>query len=100
MIVLRSIGLLGLFLGIEVIKIAEELVEAMIGRQVFVAVAEMVLAELAGRIAQRLERLGDGDVPVLETDRRTGNADLGEAGAQAAWPVMNVERPAVQLFSA
>ena len=55
---IRRIGaLLRLLLGIEVIEIAEEFVEAVIGRQVFVAVSEMVLAELAGRLAERLQRI-------------------------------------------
>jgi hypothetical protein len=49
--------------------IAEELVEAVHGRQIFVAVAEMVLTELAGRIADRLERFGDGDVLGLQANR-------------------------------
>jgi len=39
--VLRIVGMLGLLLGIEVIQIAEELIEPMHGRQKFVAVAEM-----------------------------------------------------------
>ena len=99
-VVLRPVGPLRLLLGVEVIEVAEELVEAVVGRQIFVAVAEVVLAELAGGVAERLERLRDGDVAVLEPDRRAGNADLAQAGAQAVWPVMNVERPAVQLFSA
>jgi hypothetical protein len=34
-----------------VIKIAEEFIEAVQGLQVFVQVAEVVLAELAGRVA-------------------------------------------------
>ena len=82
-VVLRIVGPLRLLLGIEVVEVAEEFVEAVLGRQVFVAVAEMVLAELAGGIAERLERLGDGDVAVLQADRRAGNADLAQAGAQA-----------------
>ena len=69
-IVLRPVGHLRLLLGIEVVEIAEELVEAVIGRQILIAVAEMVLAELAGRIAQRLKRLGDGDVALLQANRR------------------------------
>jgi hypothetical protein len=39
------------------------------GRQVLVAVAEVVLAELAGGVAERLEQLGDGRVLGLEADR-------------------------------
>ena len=52
----------GLVLGIEVIEVAEELVEAMHGGQEFVAVAEMVLAELPGRIALRLQQLSNGRI--------------------------------------
>ena len=44
--VLWIIGMLGLVLGVQVIEVAEELVEAVHGRQELVAVAEMVLAEL------------------------------------------------------
>ncbi len=43
-----------LFFGVQVIEVAEELVESVHGRQVFIAIAEMVFAELAGGIAQRL----------------------------------------------
>jgi hypothetical protein len=56
---LRIVGILGLLLGVEVIEVAEEHVEAVHGRQELVAVAEMVLAELAGRVALRLEQLGN-----------------------------------------
>ena len=75
---------LGLFLGIKVIEVAEELVEAMHCRQKFVPVAKVVLAELACRIAEGFERLGDGDVSRLKSDRRAGNANLGQAGALGA----------------
>src|SRR6516165_206686 len=51
----RVIRQLRLFLGVQVVEVAVELVEAVHGRQIFVAVAEMVLADLRGRVAQRLE---------------------------------------------
>ena len=38
-----------LFLGVQVIEIAEEFVEAVHGRQELVAITKMVLSELAGR---------------------------------------------------
>ncbi len=79
---LRVVRIFRVFLGIEMIEIAEELIEAVHCRQKFVAIAEMVLAELAGGIAERLERLGDGDVFGLQSDRGAGNADLGETRAQ------------------
>jgi hypothetical protein len=47
-LVLRGvIGPLGLLLGIEVIEVAEEFVEAVRGRQELVTIAEVVLAELS-----------------------------------------------------
>src|SRR6476659_9016603 len=46
--VLRVVGMAGIFHRVEVIEIAEELVEAVHRRQELVLVAEMVLAELAG----------------------------------------------------
>src|SRR5262249_53299682 len=60
------------------------LVEPVHGRQELVAVAEMVLAELACGVAERLECFGDGDVPGLEAKRGRGQANLGHAGAQAS----------------
>jgi hypothetical protein len=48
--VLRIVDVLRLLLGVEMVEVAEELVESVHGGQELVAVAEMVLAELAGRI--------------------------------------------------
>src|SRR5262249_13453614 len=70
-----------LFLGVEVIEIAEELVEAMAGRQHVVQVTEMFLAELAGRVALVLEAGSDSDQLIRHADRRSRHADLREAGA-------------------
>ena len=80
--ILGIVGKLRLFFGVQVIEIAEELVEAVHRRQEFVLVAEVVLAELTGGIAERLEHFGDGRIFRLESDRGAGHADLGEAGAQ------------------
>ena len=68
--ILGIVGQLRLFLGVQVIEVAEELVEAVHGRQVFVPIAEVVLAELAGGVAERLEQLGDGRIFRLQADRR------------------------------
>ena len=51
------------------------------GRQEFVAVAQMVLAELAGGVAQRLEQFGDCRVFFLQADGRARHADLGQTRA-------------------
>ena len=80
--VLRVVGILRLLLRVEVVERAEELVEAMRRRQVFVEVAEMVLAELAGDVALRLEQLGEGHVLALEALLCARQPDLEEAGAE------------------
>ena len=79
----RVIRQFRLFLGVQVIQIAVELVEAVHCRQIFVAVAEMVLAELRGRIAQRLEQFGDRRVFLGQADRGGRQSDFGQPGAQA-----------------
>jgi hypothetical protein len=53
--VLGVIRQFGFFLSVQVIEVAVELVEAMHGGQELVAVAKVVLAELARGIAERLE---------------------------------------------
>ena len=62
------VGVLRLLLSVEVIEVAEEFIEPVVGGQELVLVAEMVLAELASHVAKRLEQLGDGRI--LLTDDR------------------------------
>jgi hypothetical protein len=68
------------------VEIAEEFIEAMHRRQHLVAVAEMVLAELARHIAERLEQGGDCGVFRLHAFRRAWQADFGEASADRRLP--------------
>ena len=84
--VLRVVLVLRLLLGVEVVEVAEELVEAVHRRDVLVAVAEVVLAELAGGVAERLQQLGDGGVRLAQALGRPGQADLGQAGADRRLP--------------
>ena len=74
--------MLGLLLGVEVVEVAEELVEAVGRRKILVAVAEVVLAELAGGVAAlavALTRLLDnaelsacGELKVLRARYQSG----------------------------
>ena len=84
--VLRIVRQFRLFLGIEMIEVAEELVEAVHGRQRLVAVADMVLAELPGGVAEVLQQAADRRVQLAHAHRRAGKADLGQAGADAVLP--------------
>ena len=79
--ILGIVGVLRLFLGVEVVEVAEELVEAMDGRQELVEVAEVVLAELPGRVAEVLHEVRDARVLGLQSDVRARQADLGQPGA-------------------
>ena len=77
----RVVVELGLLLGVEVVEVAEELVEAVGRRQELVAVAEVVLAELPGAVAPRLEGGGDGGVLGAQPDVGARHAHLGQPGA-------------------
>ena len=69
------------FFGVQVIKIAEEFIEPVHGRKELVPIAEMVLAELSGRIPERLQQFGYGRVFLLQADSGARHADLGQASA-------------------
>ena len=84
--ILGVIRVLRLFLGVEMIEIAEEFVEAVYGRQIFVAVAEMVLAELPGGVAERLQGFRDAHVFGVKSDVRAGQPDLGQARSDRRLP--------------
>jgi hypothetical protein len=66
------------------VQVAKKLVEAMHSRQIFVAIAEMILAELPGGVAERFEQLRQGNVSCLQTCSRAREADFAQAGAQRA----------------
>ena len=74
--------MLWLVLGIEMVEIAEEPIEAVYGRQELVAVAEMVLAELSGRISLRLQKFGDSRVLSGQPFLCSRQAHLQESGSQ------------------
>ena len=79
--VLRVVRMAGVLHRVEVIEVAEELVEAVHRRQELVLVAEVVLAELAGGVAHALEGGRDGGGLGRQAGRRAGLADGRHAGA-------------------
>ena len=81
--VLGIIAKLRLFLGVEVVKVAEELVESVDGGEKLIAVAEVVLAKLPGRVTQGLEHLGDRWVLAPQSESGARQADLRESGAES-----------------
>ena len=94
---LGVVGMLGLVLSVEVVEVAEELVKAVHGGQELVAVAEVVLAELAGHVAERLQEVGDGRDPRPAGPRvLPGSPTFSSPVRIGLWPVMKAARPAVQ----
>src|SRR4030095_92824 len=80
-------AVLRVFFGVEMIEIAEKLIEAMIGRQILVLVAKVVLAELTGSVSERLEQFGERCVTRLQAHGCGGNTHFREPGAQRALTV-------------
>ena len=80
----RIVWVFRLLLGVEMVEVAEELVETMHRRQLLVAIAEVIFAELAGGVALRLEHRGDSWNRVLHALLGARHADLGETGAKPA----------------
>jgi hypothetical protein len=76
--------LLRLFLGVQVIQVAQELVEPMVGRQHVVQVAQVVLAELPRRVALIFQRRRYGQDLLAHSDGGARHADLGKARPQHA----------------
>ena len=79
--ILRVVGQLRLFLGIQVIEVAEEFVETVHRRERWIAITHMVLAELARGIAEILEQAADGRIQLAHAHRRAGESDLAQAAA-------------------
>ena len=76
---LRVVLEFGLLFGVQVVQVAKKLVEPVHRREVLITVAQMVLTELPGGIAVRLERRCDRRVFGLEANCGTREAHLGQA---------------------
>ena len=96
---LRIVGILRLLLGVQVVQVPEELVEAVHRRQELVLVPQVVLPELPRRVAVVLQQLRDRGVLGLQPDRAAGRPTLESPVRKQLCPVMKDERPAVQLCS-
>ena len=77
-------GQLWFLFGVEAVEVALELVEAVHGGQILVAIAQMVLAELARGVAERFEQLGNSGILSLQAHRRGRHADLAQPGTEHA----------------
>src|SRR6478752_916467 len=61
------------------VEVSKELIESVDRRQELIEVTQMVLAELAGSVAHRLERCGNGRRLGRHSDRRSGLANRGQS---------------------
>ena len=79
--ILRIVWQLRLLFGVQVVEVAKELVKAVKGRQILVAIAQMILAELARGVALLFEERGDRHVLGLKALRGARHPYLAEACA-------------------
>src|SRR5690349_16210780 len=90
---LRIVRMRRIFHPIEVIKIAEEFIEAVDRGQEVILVAKMVLAELSGNIALRLQRGSNGTRLSWNLGRRTRLADRRHTGSDRQFAGDKVSSP-------
>ena len=77
---------LRLLLGVEVVEIPEELVEPVRGREMLVLIAQVVLPELAGRVATILEKPGDRRILGVRAQLGPRQTDLAQPASIDALP--------------
>ena len=82
--ILGIVLVLRLLLGVQMIEVAEELVEAVVCGQELILVPEVVLAELTRGVTQVLEEHGDRRVLFAQPQVRAGHTHLAESGAEHA----------------
>lgn len=70
-----EVEFLRFLLGVEVVEVAEPLIEAMHRGQKLVTITQMILAELRRGIPDRLEHLRQGGIFLLDAAFRTRDAD-------------------------
>src|SRR5688572_20238391 len=71
-----------LLFSIQVVQVAEKLIEPVIRRQMLVLIAEVVLAKLSGRVSEWLEQFSNRWIFLAQTRFRTRHSHLTEAGTK------------------
>src|SRR5205823_5097227 len=96
---LRIVGMRRVLHRVQVIQVAEEFVEAVDGGQELIEIAQVIFAELAGRVALRFERGGNRASLSWYADLGTRLTDRGHAGAdrQFAHDEVRATRRATRL---
>src|SRR4029453_7544596 len=77
----RIVGAFGFLLGIQVIQVAEKLIESVSRWKELVTIAEVVLAELTGDVAKWLEHLGNGRILRPQPEVGARKSDLRKPSA-------------------
>src|SRR5262245_42295036 len=83
---LRVVRVLRLLFRVQVIEVAEELVEAVVRGQELVFVTQMILAELSRRVTELLEYLRDGGILRTQSDVRSGQTHFRQSSSNGRLP--------------
>ena len=84
--VFRVVRVFRAFLRVQVVEVAKKLIEAVVGRQEFIFVTQVVLTKLATGITQGFQQLCQRRIFRLNTLVGTRGAHLGQASANRALP--------------
>ena len=80
----RIVPVFRLFFCVQVVEVPVKLIKTVVRGQHLIFVAQVILAELPGGIAQRLEQLRNRRIFLPHAKVSTRHAYLGEAGAETA----------------
>ena len=91
--------MLGLLLGVEVVEVAEKFVEAVVGGQELILVAEVILAELTRSVPNGFRSSAMVGSSPRKPRSAPGSPTLVSPVRNGLCPIIRAARPAVQLCS-
>jgi hypothetical protein len=80
------IGVLRLFLGVQMIEVSVEFIEPMHRGQILVSIPQVVFPVLSGGVTLVFEQFGQCRIFLLETERGSGKSDFGQTGSHRMLP--------------
>ena len=78
--ILRLVRMFRFFLCVQMIKISEELVESVNGREMFITVTQVILTKLPGGVAKWPQQILNRRIILLYSFLGAGQADFQQSG--------------------
>src|SRR5262245_36787542 len=84
--ILGIVRVLRLFLGIQMVKVSEKLIEAVNTWQMLIAITKMILTELRGCVSLCLQNIGNAWVILGQAQRGARKTNFGQPGSNRRLP--------------